>query len=126
MSVFSQISMKDRILTFGLFVFFAYRWADIANQTGEKIEIESTTLKFVSYGYIGRSSTRNYYYFLSNGLKVRAPSIGSENHQFLQEYLNDELVCNVVYFKNNSIVNNDISIVHSINCGNDDFTYSYD
>ena len=125
MDVFAQISMRGRIVSFCLFVACVLLWADVTGQTGEKIEVKSTTLKFIDSGYIGRDSTKNYYYILNNGLKVRAPSSNPINEQFLTEYLSDELVCNVTYFENNSIINNDVSIVHMIKCSNDDLTYSY-
>ncbi len=119
-----EMTTRTRIATFILFVICALLWADLANQVGSKVKVESTSLIFVDTGYIGRDSTRNYYYLLDSGIKVRAPENNDENRFFLTEYLRSDSKCDVVYFKNDSLINNQISLVNKIDCG-DQFTYRY-
>lgn len=120
MSIFSEMTNRARFVTFVLFVVCTLLWANHANEIGEKVEVRSTTLAFIDIGYIGRDSTRNYYYILDNGVKVRAPENNEENSFFLTEYLRQDFKCDVVYFENDSLINNDINVANSIRCGDDE------
>lgn len=124
MSIFLEMTNRARIVTFVLFVACTLLWANHANEIGERVEVKSTTLTFIDRGYIGRDSTHNYYYVLGNGVKVRAPENNEENSFFLREYLLSDFKCDVVYFENHSLINNDIKVTNSIRCG-DDVRYLY-
>ncbi|MCW8344613.1 hypothetical protein MD535_01035 [Vibrio sp. ZSDZ65] len=104
-----EMTTRTRIVTFALFVTCTLLWADLAKQVGGKVKVESTALTFVDTGYLGRDSTRNYYYFLDSGIKVRAPENNDENRVFLTEYLRSDYKCDVVYFENNSLINNEVN-----------------
>ncbi|CAM3066100.1 hypothetical protein [Vibrio neptunius] len=120
MSVITEMTMRTKVGTFVLFVFCALVWADIANEIGKKVEVKSTALKFIDIGYVGRDPTRNYFYLLDNGVKIRAPDNNKENSFFLTEYLRQDFKCDVVYFENDSLINNDINVANSIRCGDDE------
>jgi hypothetical protein len=120
----NDIKLRNKFATLFIIMIAVYLGANHINQVGKKITLKETSLTYVDSGYIGRGSTRNYYYKLKNGQHVRAPVSNEEHKYFLTTYLHENMTCTVIYFENNSLVNNQVSLVNKINCG-DQLTYRY-
>lgn len=102
-----------------LMVALVWYFFTISGTEGELVKV-NTTLEFIGEKSM-RSSGTYYYYVTEGGVKLEARTIRG-NYERLEslKYISD-VRCDVIYFRNESLVFNEYQTVKTIECGNKEY-----